>query len=113
MKFPEHCWNNCGFILSAEIFIHAFIHSLILNIYIAPPQENYSEVIPTPARLMIDEIKTKLVLVLNVKGLCTHCRLNVCVSSKKSLFPVGLGGPLDDSSRAGCGPRAGRCAPLA
>src|SRR6218665_621588 len=27
-------------------------------------------------------------------------------------FPVGHRGPLEDSSRAGCGPRAGRCAPL-
>jgi len=28
-----------------------FIHSFISNIYIAPLQENYSEVLPTPARL--------------------------------------------------------------
>src|SRR6218665_1215421 len=28
-----------------------FIHSFILNIYIAPLQENYSEALPTPARL--------------------------------------------------------------
>ena len=59
---------------------------------------------------MIDEIKTKLVSVLHsrvkiiqmllkCKGLRTHCRLNVCGSSKKSLFPVGHGRPLDDSSR--------------
>src|SRR6218665_659370 len=27
-------------------------------------------------------------------------------------FLVGHRGPLEDSSRAGCGPRAGRCAPL-
>ena len=27
-------------------------------------------------------------------------------------FHVGHRGPLEDSSRAGCGPRAGRCAPL-
>ena len=27
-----------------------FIHSFILNIYIAPLQENYSEALPTPAR---------------------------------------------------------------
>src|SRR6218665_1156146 len=27
-------------------------------------------------------------------------------------FPVRHGGPHDDSSRAGCDPRAGRCAPL-
>jgi len=32
-------------------FIHSFIHSFILNIYIAPLQENYSEALPTPARL--------------------------------------------------------------
>ena len=30
---------------------HSFIHSFILNIYIAPLQENYSEALPTPARL--------------------------------------------------------------
>src|SRR6218665_2398803 len=28
-----------------------FIHSFILNIYIAPLQDNYSEALPTPARL--------------------------------------------------------------
>src|SRR6218665_1098949 len=28
-----------------------FIHSFILNIYIAPLQEDYSEALPTPARL--------------------------------------------------------------
>src|SRR6218665_3059771 len=33
------------------IFIHSFIHSFILNIYIAPLQEDYSEALPTPARL--------------------------------------------------------------
>jgi len=27
-----------------------FIHSFILNMYIAPLQENYSEALPTPAR---------------------------------------------------------------
>jgi len=27
------------------------MHSFILNIYIAPLQENYSEELPTPARL--------------------------------------------------------------
>jgi len=27
-------------------------------------------------------------------------------------FLVGHHGPQEDSSRAGCGPRAGRCAPL-
>ena len=27
-----------------------FIHSFILNIYVAPLQENYSEALPTPAR---------------------------------------------------------------
>jgi len=27
-------------------------------------------------------------------------------------FPVGHRGPHEDSSRAGCGLRAGRCAPL-
>jgi len=31
--------------------MRGFIHSFILNIYIAPLQENYSEVLPTPARL--------------------------------------------------------------
>src|SRR6218665_1140205 len=31
-------------------FIHSFIHSFILNIYIAPLQENYLEALPTPAR---------------------------------------------------------------
>jgi len=31
--------------------LHSFIHSFILNIYIAPLQENYSETLPTPARL--------------------------------------------------------------
>jgi len=30
---------------------NSFIHSFILNIYIAPLQENYSEALPTPARL--------------------------------------------------------------
>src|SRR6218665_2607490 len=30
-----------------SLFIHSFIHS---RIYIAPLQENYSEVLPTPAR---------------------------------------------------------------
>src|SRR6218665_2162857 len=30
--------------------IHSFIHSFILNIYIAPLQKNYSEALPTPAR---------------------------------------------------------------
>ena len=33
------------------IYIHIFIHSFILNIYIAPFQENYSEALPTLARL--------------------------------------------------------------
>ena len=28
----------------------SFIHAFILNIYIAPLQENYSEALPTPAR---------------------------------------------------------------
>ena len=31
--------------------IHSLIHSFISNIYIAPLQENYSEALPTPARL--------------------------------------------------------------
>ena len=31
----------------------SFIHSFVLNIYIAPLQENYSEALPTPARLKI------------------------------------------------------------
>jgi len=31
---------------------------------------------------------------------------------KITTFPVGHRGPLEDSSRAGCGPWAGRCAPL-
>jgi len=31
--------------------IHSFTHSFILNIYIAPLQVNYSEALPTPARL--------------------------------------------------------------
>jgi len=35
------------------LFIHSFIHSFILNIYIAPLQENYSEALPTPARCYI------------------------------------------------------------
>src|SRR6218665_134343 len=30
--------------------IHSFIRSFIMNIYIAPLQENYSEALPTPAR---------------------------------------------------------------
>src|SRR6218665_1293665 len=30
-------------------FIHSFIHSFILNIYIAPLQGNYSEALPTLA----------------------------------------------------------------
>src|SRR6218665_1630768 len=34
----------------ADVDIHSFIHSFILNIYIAPLQENYSEALPTPAR---------------------------------------------------------------
>ena len=33
------------------LLFHSFIHSFILNIYIAPLQENYSEALPTPARL--------------------------------------------------------------
>ena len=32
------------------IYIHSFSHSFILNIYIAPLQENYSEALPKPAR---------------------------------------------------------------
>ena len=32
-------------------YVYSFIHSFILNIYIAPLQENYSEALPTPARL--------------------------------------------------------------
>src|SRR6218665_3588169 len=36
------------------------------------------------------------------------CRAN----PKIVTFPAGHGGPLDNSSRTGCGPRAGRCAPL-
>src|SRR6218665_1819007 len=36
------CWSFA--------FFHSFIHSFILNIYIAPLQENYSEALPTPAR---------------------------------------------------------------
>jgi len=36
---------------SVKLFIHSFIRSFISNIYIAPFQENYSEVLPTPARL--------------------------------------------------------------
>ena len=38
------------FVLTLKV-LHSFIHSVILNIYIAPLQENYSEVLPTPARL--------------------------------------------------------------
>src|SRR6218665_3369272 len=38
VTFYENCTNS---------FIHSFIHS---RIYIAPLQENYSEVLPTPAR---------------------------------------------------------------
>ena len=33
------------------MLLHSIIHSFILNIYIAPLQENYSEVLPTQARL--------------------------------------------------------------
>src|SRR6218665_4190328 len=33
-----------------KIHTYMFIHSFILNIYIAPLQENYSEALPTPAR---------------------------------------------------------------
>src|SRR6218665_236272 len=31
------------------VMLHSFIHSFILNIYIAPLQENYSEALSTPA----------------------------------------------------------------
>jgi len=34
-----------------RFYLYLFIHSFILNIYIAPLQENYSEALPTPARL--------------------------------------------------------------
>src|SRR6218665_1153301 len=37
-----------GVCFSSRWFL--FIHSFILNIYIAPLQENYSEALPTPAR---------------------------------------------------------------
>ena len=43
-----------GQLQSMHVFctlIKIFIHSFILNIYIAPLQENYSEALPTPARL--------------------------------------------------------------
>src|SRR6218665_1928404 len=40
------------------------------------------------------------------------CLLEHETSLEILTFPVRHGGPHDDSSRAGCGPRAGRCAPL-
>jgi len=37
--------------LPVGIALHHQLHSFILNIYIAPLQEDYSETLPTPARL--------------------------------------------------------------
>src|SRR6218665_318546 len=41
------CINNCA----PRYLADSFIHSFILNIYIAPLRGNYSEALPTPARL--------------------------------------------------------------
>ena len=46
--------NDADKVLFADLrplVSHSFIHSFILNFYIAPLQENYSEVLPTSARL--------------------------------------------------------------
>jgi len=45
--------NNCNKLSSVITTgsISPVIHSFILNIYIAPLQENYSEALPTPARI--------------------------------------------------------------
>jgi len=45
MHIKESCYNSLAIISLYKI------HSFILNIYIAPLQENYSEALPTPARL--------------------------------------------------------------
>src|SRR6218665_1706172 len=45
-KTPKKIRSDRGGKYTAERFIHSFI----LNIYIAPLQENYSEALPTPAR---------------------------------------------------------------
>ena len=38
-----------------EVYFHSFIHSFISKIYIAPPQETYSEALPAqPRRYRID-----------------------------------------------------------
>src|SRR6218665_1780313 len=50
-RFPPDPQRQCLLLrlLTHLLFIHSC--SFILNIYIAPLQENYSEAIPTPARL--------------------------------------------------------------
>jgi len=52
-------------------------------------------------------IKINVLLMVKLK-VCTNL-MSVVVNSS---FLVGHRGPHEDSSRAGCGPRAGRCAPL-
>ena len=58
--------NKCGNYVCAlawrGLCVNKFIHSVIWNIYIAPPQDNYSEGFPTPERLnkaVLDENKRR------------------------------------------------------
>jgi len=47
----EHIKADIGLSCHFPKMRYEFIHSFILNIYIALLQENYSEALPTPARL--------------------------------------------------------------
>src|SRR6218665_2766474 len=49
-RSPTMSYTTLKYLTINTSFIHSFIHSFILNIYIAPLQENYLEALPTPAR---------------------------------------------------------------
>src|SRR6218665_954546 len=69
------------------------MHSFILNIYIAPLQENYSEVLPTPAR----SNKANLVLSLKVRKNAGEVVLLKMRSSEGRPFQVE--GPTTEKAR--------------
>ena len=52
----------------ADLNTH-YLHSFILNIYIEPLQENYSEVLPTPARLPCPHYNVKIMFYMTNSGL--------------------------------------------
>jgi len=83
------CWNNFDFILNAKKWLAKEITRQF----------------------------SPYIFWLGTLGCCwnrgtPHCRLDASVNSEIFTFPVGHGRPHDDSSRAGCGPQAERCAPL-